>query len=205
MSPSELGDGAGPATPLPLAAPVVVLPELDWHPTQAAGSRGAATVTRIVVHRWGVTYTDETAEASSYQGVINWFSNPANQASAHVVFPGSAVPGKATQMVAWDQMAWAEAAFNPSSDDIESADAIWLGHDPAGFQTLARCVAMRLHVRALPAVWSTEKGFCRHGDLGAQGGGHTSCPTTDLHLWHLFVLAVQHELARGGFRPTWGQ
>ena len=176
--------------PNPPAAPVVVLPELDWVPTAASGSRNGGQVVRVVVHRWGVAYTDEPAEARSYQGVINFFKNPANQASAHVVFPGSAVPGKATQMVAWDQKAWAEAADNPTSDDIESADAIWLGHDPKGFQELARIVADRLHARGLPAVWSTQSGFCRHGDLGQAGGGHTSCPTTDLHLWHLFVLAA---------------
>lgn len=183
----------------------IVLPELDWKPTAACGTRGGAEVVRVVVHRWGVTYTDEPAEARSYEGVISFFENPANQASAHVVFPGSAVPGRATQMVAWDQKAWAEAAYNPSSDDIESADAIWLGHDPRGMQTLARMVAMRLHVRGLPAVHSVERGFCRHGDLGEAGGGHTACPTTDMNVWGVFVAMVKHEAARGDFRKTWGQ
>lgn len=187
------------------AAPPIVLPELDWHPTNACSSRGGAAVVRVVVHRWGVAFTDEAHEAQSYQGVINWFSNPANQASAHVVFPGSAVPGKATQMVAWDQKAWAEAAYNPTSDDIESADAIWLGHDPHGMAVLARIVAFRLHARGLPARWSAEKGFCRHADLGAAGGGHTACPTTNVALWRAFCALVQHEAGRGGFRPNWGR
>jgi hypothetical protein len=189
----------------PQVAHPVVLPELDWVPTEATGSRHGQAVVRVVVHRWGVKFTDETAEARSYHGVINHFLNTDNQASAHVVFPGSAVPGHATQMVAWSDKAWAQADFNSTSDDIESADAIWLGHDPVGFQVLARIVAMRLHVRGLPAIWSTEKGFCRHADLGKAGGGHTECPTTDLTLWHQFAAAVQHETIRGGFRPVWGR
>jgi hypothetical protein len=183
------------------AAPVV-LPELDWVPTQACGSRGGAKVVRVVVHRWGVAYTGEPAEARSYEGVIREFKNPANKASAHIVFPGSAVPGKATQMVAWNEMAWTESEYNPTSDDIESADAIWLGKDPVGFQTLARLVAMRLHERKLPAVWSEERGFCRHGDLGVAGGGHTSCPTTDVAVWRAFARAVREQSIRGNFDPS---
>lgn len=182
----------------------IVLPELDWTPTEASGSRGGSAVTRVVVHRWGVAYVDQKAEARSYQGVINWFSNPKNQASAHVVFPGSAVPGRATQMVGWSKKAWAEASYNPTSDDFESADAIWLGHDPRGMQVLARMVAMRLRGRGLPAAWSAERGFCRHADLGTAGGGHTACPTTDVALWKVFVAMVRHEYARGGFRASWG-
>jgi hypothetical protein len=195
-------DGAAVAAP---PAPIVLPDNLVWHPTTASGSRGGEAVVRVVVHRWGVAYTTEQAEASSYHGVVNFFSNPANQASAHVVFPGSAVPGEATQMVAWDQKAWAEAAYNASSDDIESADAIWLGHDPHGMAVLARIVAFCLHRRGLPATYSAEKGFCRHADLGVAGGGHTQCPTTDMHLWNAFAAMVQHEAARGGFRPSWGQ
>lgn len=201
----KIGDAAANAAArlrLPVGA---VLPELDWHPTQACGSRDGEQVVRVVVHRWGVAYVNEPAEATSYQGVVRFFSDPANQASAHVVFPGSAVPGRATQMVAWADKAWAEAAYNPTSDDIESADAIWLGHDPQGMKVLARIVAYRLHARGLPAVWSAERGFCRHADLGAAGGGHTSCPTTDMAVWHAFCALVEREAKRGGFRKTWGQ
>lgn len=185
--------------------PAVVLPELDWKPTTARGDRNGFPVNLVVVHRWGGKYTTEPAEAQTYQGVISYFSDPKNQASAHVVYPGSAVPGKATQMVSWRDYAWAEAAYNPDADEVESADAIWLGHDEPGFAQLARIVAYRLHKRGLPAVWSTRQGFCRHADLGAAGGGHTACPTTDLTLWRRFVRAVQSEHARGHFRETWGR
>jgi len=178
---------------------------LVWTPTQARGNRNGHPVSLVVVHRWGVRYTSPQAEAQSYHGVVRFFEDPGHQASAHIVYPGSAAPDEATQMVAWDDYAWAEAAYNPAADDIESADAIWLGHDPEGFNQLARIVAFRLHARGLPPVWSTRHGFCRHADLGAAGGGHTACPTTDLSLWRKFVKQVQTEAAHGGFRPEWGR
>lgn len=183
----------------------IILPALTWKPTRAKESRDGQKIVRVVVHRWGVAYTTPHAEAVSYHGVLNWFESPANQASAHVVFPGSAVPGHATQMIEWAEAAWAEAAYNRSSVEIESADAIWLGHDPHGFQQLARIVAFLLKRNGLPAIYSAEKGFCRHADLGAAGGGHTACPTTDMHLWLAFASLVKHEYQRGGFRKTWGR
>lgn len=187
------------------------LPHLIWHPTTAHSPRHGSKVELVVVHRWGVRYTSEQAEAKSYAGVVSFFKNPANRASAHVVFPGSAASGEATQMVAWDQLAWAEAAYNPVADDIESADACWtiikdgVVVDEAGLAVLARIVAFRLHERGLPPVWSHHRGFCRHADLGAAGGGHTECPTTDLGLWRRFVGMVQYEHERGGFRASWGR
>lgn len=183
----------------------VVLPELHWKETAAQGSRGGSPVDLIVVHRWGVRYTSAKGEAADYVGVVRYFLDPANRASAHVVFPGSAVPGVATQMVGWERMAWAEAAYNPTADDIESADAIWLGKDPHGLQVLARIVAYRLHKHDLPCVWSHRRGFCRHADLGAAGGGHLECPTTNIALWRHFAGLVQAEHERGGFRDHWGQ
>lgn len=184
---------------------MIELPDLDWRPTKACSDRHGSKVTRVVVHRWGVRFTTEKAEAATYLGVIRFFSNPANSASAHIVFPGSAVPGKATQMVPWGKLAWAQAAYNATSDEIESADACWVGHDMTGLAVLARIVAFRLKKRGLPPVWSHERGFCRHGDLGAAGGGHTACPTTDLAAWRHFNRLVQTEYHRGGFRRTWGR
>ena len=184
----------------------VVLPALEFKQSPNYGSREGKSVDLVVVHRWGASSVpvSEGEEKISYGGVISWFSNPSAQVSAHIVFPGSAVPGQATQMVKWGDMAWAEETYNPVSDEIESADDIWIGKDVAGMAVLARIVAFRLHVRDLPAVWSTEKGFCRHADLGAAGGGHTECPTTDTTLWEHFVSLVQAEAKRGGFRPSWG-
>lgn len=182
-----------------------VLPHLHWHPTPASGPRRGHPVDLVVVHRWGVRYVNPSGEAADYEGVVRYFSDPANNASAHIVFPGSAVPGEATQMVAWEHYAWAEAAYNPAADDVESADAIWLGADKDGLEVLARIVADRLHARGLPPVWSSRRGFCRHADLGAAGGGHLECPTTDIALWRRFVRLVQDEHERGHFRPHWGR
>jgi len=108
-------------------------------------------------------------------------------------------------MVPWDTAAWTQADYNASSVEIECADAIFLGHDPRGLQETARIVAYLLHHNKLPVRWSTETGFCRHADLGAKGGGHTACPTTDMHLWGAFCSLVKHEAARGGFRAEWGR
>jgi hypothetical protein len=181
------------------------LPDLRWKPTTASGLRHGHPIELVVVHRWGVRYVDRPGEKKSYAGVVAYFMHPANRASAHVVYPGSAVPGEATQMVRWQDYAWAEAAYNPISVEVESADAIWLGHDEDGFKQLARIVAGMLHYNRLPPVWSHRRGFCRHADLGAAGGGHTECPTTDLDLWRRFVGRVQREHERGGFRKRWGR
>jgi len=162
-------------------------------------------VSIIPVHRWGVRYTNATGEAASYRGVIEFFLDPANEASAHLVYPGSAVPGEQTQMVAWSQAAWTEAADNRRSVEIESADAIWLGQDALGLAQLARIVGYLLTRFRLPPVWSAERGFCRHADLGAAGGGHLECPTTDLHVWNAFVKMVQAQHARGGYRRVYGR
>lgn len=186
----------------------VVLPNLEWNPTETnSGSRDGKSVSLVVVHRWGASSVPvlPNEEKISYGGVISWFHNPASEVSAHVVFPGSAVPNEATQIVAWDGMAWAEENYNPVADEIESADDIWIGTDVQGMTVLARIVAYRLHARGLPAEWSTEKGFCRHADLGAAGGGHTECPTTDMTLWKTFVDLVQAEAKRGGFPESWGR
>ena len=183
----------------------VILPELRWEPTANSAPRYGHPVNLVVVHRWGVRYTTEQAEKATYEGVVNYFKERSSQVSAHVVFPGSAVPGEATQMVAWDDMAWAEAAYNPDADEIESADAIWVGGDEDGLRVLARMVAKRLEVRELPPVWSNRRGFCRHADLGAAGGGHLECPTTDMALWRRFVKLVQAEHERGHFRKVWGR
>jgi hypothetical protein len=182
--------------------PNVKLPNLIWDPTTACSPRHGSQVSRVVIHRWGERYVSEAQEAKTYQGVRNYFKNRGNGASAHIVYPGKDQP--TAQMVRWADMAWTQAAYNPTSDEVESSDELWLAPDPEELQQLARIVAFRLHVRGLPPVWSHERGFCRHADLGQAGGGHLQCPTTDLAVWRHFVLRVQYEFHRGGFRPVWG-
>lgn len=182
-----------------------VLPEVKWVPTQARGNRHGSKVHRIVLHRWGVRYSDLPHERLSYHGVINEFKDKRNQASAHFVFPGSAVPNEITQMVTYASYAWTEAAYNPTSVEIECADAIWLGMDPDGFEQLAHITGYLLHHFGLPPVWSHDHGFCRHGDLGVAGGNHPSCPTTDMKVWRSFIKKTQTHYHEGGYRKEWGR
>lgn len=182
-----------------------VLPNIKWEPTNNKGNRNGAVVSHVVLHTWGVAYKDETAEAASYHGVINYFKQASSQASAHFVYPGSAVENEITQMVDYAHYAWTEAAYNPTSVEIECADAIWLGHDPAGFEQLAHIVGFLLHHYRLPAVWSHSRGFCRHGDLGMAGGGHLACPTTNMNRWKQFASRVEWNFNKGGYRKTWGR
>lgn len=183
----------------------VVLPELEWRPTTACADRRGAQVRRVAVHRWGDKFSDEPAEARTFEGVVRYFENRANGASSHLVYAGSIGGPNCVQMVRWSDYAWTEAAFNPSSVEVESADLIWEGSDHAGAWQLARIVAYLLHAYSLPPVWSHDHGFCRHADLGAAGGGHTACPTTSIVQWRQFVSMVQREHARGGFRAKWGR
>ncbi len=175
----------------------VVLPKLAQRDSPNQSSRRGAKVTLIVVHR----------PVGSYKGSIATLMNPATQASAHAIMaPGGK---EATQLVPWDQKAWACVSFNAVSDNLEIADEAWTGEDPHGFAVAARIVAFRCHKRGIPARWIrgsellNHSGVTRHYDLGAAGGGHTD-PTLDERVWRDFMVRVQHELTRGGFREVWG-
>lgn len=182
-----------------------VLPDIKWVPTQAKGDRRGSRVQRVVLHRWGVKFSDLPHEKLSYHGVIKEFESKANQASSHFVYPGSAVPNEITQMVKYADYAWTEAAYNPTSVEIECADAIWLGHDADGLEQLAHITGFLLHHFGLPPVWSHDRGFCKHGDLGQAGGGHLACPTTNLAFWKAFVKKTQVHYHAGGYRSLWGR
>lgn len=182
----------------------VTLPTLAWEPTEAKSARAAGvTIEDVFVHRWG---------GGSYRGVLNWFSDPRNEVSAHLVYAGETGPdaGRCAQMVALADKAWTEAMFNSEGVSVESADAIWLGTDPHGFARLARIVGWLLLHEKLPAAWvrdphTHDKGFLRHADGGADAGNHLACPTTDLELWAQFVARVKAEVAHGGYRTVWAR
>lgn len=182
---------------------VHVLPDLEFVPTRAYSSRGGIRPSLVVVHRWS---------GGTLQGVESWFENPADQASSHLVYAGEAGPnaGRCVQMVKIADKAWTQSGFNPWGISIESADAIWVGDDVDGFERLAHIVAWLCHHYNIPGtavqhpdLHHSPSGVCRHGDLGAIGGGHTSCPTTDNVQWNHFMALVAGELRRGGFRPEW--
>lgn len=182
------------------------LPELDELLTPNRSTRAGVKANHVWIHVWG---------GGTYPGVVSWLRNPDADASSHVVYAGEIGPhaGAATQLVPWAEKAWTEGrAFNPHGLSIESADAIWQGHDPEGFARLARIAAYLHHAHEIPAVWvrgedllHMKPGLSRHGDGGALAGGHPLCPTADLELWRSFGKRVEAELAHGGFRPSWGR
>jgi hypothetical protein len=142
------------------------LPLLKQNHTNNQSSRHGHRVRLVVVHRWGERYTSEVQEEKIYEGVQNFFKTTQAQASAHIVYPGSAHPGECVQMVPWHMKAWTEAFYNPDSVEVESADAIWLGDDPAGFHQLAHIIAWMLHHWQLPATELTSVGVI-HGAASA--------------------------------------
>jgi hypothetical protein len=180
----------------------VVLPPLRWKPSPNRSQRLHPPVRLVVVHR----------PVGHYAGAIAAMCDPKHQASAHVIVREDGA--EATQLVPWGRKAWACAAFNSQSDNIETPDMLWTAPLTAEtrrvMRVCARVVAFRLHKRSLPAAVLfganilTGQGFTRHYDLGIAGGGHTD-PTTDMGRWLAFGEMVAEEHARGGFRPTWGR
>jgi len=157
------------------------------------------------VHVWG---------GGSFSSGCSWLSDPESQASAHLVYGGTLehAAGEAAQLVPFAEKAWTECELNPAGISIESADAIWRGHDAHGFAQLARIVALlcRLHLDACrpvsaQGILAGSHGFTRHADAGALGCGHLACPTSDLALWTQFSQRVVAEYRLGGFRSKWGR
>ncbi len=192
----------------------VILPPLSWRetPNQSARVPANRKPTLIVVHRWGNEPATTPAEARGlYAGNVSFMCSARSEVSAHVVYGGKLgnPKGQATQLVAWDQKAWTQAAANSACLSIESADAIWTGHDEPGLQQLARIVAFLCHKTNIPPTWvqsPSAVGVCRHLDLGALGNpNHHVCPTANTALWRRFMREVRDEYNRGGFRPRWGR
>ena len=174
----------------------VILPVLHWResPNQSQRDHGT-TVDLIVVHD----------TEGGYGGAVSWFANPHSEVSAHIVLKEDG--SEATQMVPYSQKAWHAAAFNSRSIGLEMAGFAKQGYGKNEWAVAARIVAFLLHKHKLPARWARHgagAGFCRHYDLGASGGGHRD-PTTDDAVWGRFCHQVEDELARGGFRPSWGR
>lgn len=185
-------------------APVILPPLKTAHSPNA--SPRLEPVRMVVVHR----------PVGSYRSAIDALrdphpGHPELRVSAHVVVRDDGA--EATQLVPWNVKAWACAAFNSQSDNIETPDVIWTQPLDArslhAFQVCARIVAFRLHQRGFPAIWLRGdallhgRGFTRHLDLGAAGGNHRD-PTADGARWRAFVAAVAAQLHRGGFRRSWG-
>lgn len=191
----------------------VVLPDLPFlgTPNESARVPADRKPTLIVVHAWGNEPATTAAQARSlFLGNCNYMRTPGRD-SAHVVYGGKLGDphGQAAQLVAWNRKAWTQAAVNSAALSVESADAIWHGHDDPGMAQLARIVAFMCHKANIPPVWAREPskvGVARHLDLGALGNpDHHACPTSAIAPWSTFMAMVRHEATRGGFRPSWGR
>ena len=172
----------------------IILPPLVQTPTPNQSSRHGTRIMLLVWHE----------SAGHYSGDVSWLCNPAAQASAHLVLREDG--GEATQLVHIDQKAWHAAAYNPQSIGVEHSNVTAKGFSTEQQLAVSARIFGFLCLRyAIPPRWSRDghsPGICRHLDLGAMGGGHTSCGPSDA-TWHRYLGMVQDEIARGGYRATW--
>lgn len=160
-------------------------------------SRGAATVTHVVVH---------TAEgALTYQSLGNYFASPSAGVSSHVGIDDT--PGTVGEYVRRDGKAWTASNANPWSVQAElCAFAAWTPDDWANHPTMlentAAWIAEEAAAFGIPiadiaatAQDSASRGVCQHNDLGAMGGGHWDCGPA-------FPIGRVLELAAGGVTPA---
>jgi hypothetical protein len=174
----------------------VTLAPLVYRRSPNQSSRHGARIDLIVWH--------ETA--GPYAGAVSWLRDPASRASAHLVVreDGRAV----TQLVPLAAKAWHAEAFNAYSVGVEHANTTAKGYaTDAQLHESARIFAwLAWHLR-IPARWArggVGRGVVRHSELGALGGGHTSCGPEDA-TWGRFLALLAHESQRGGFRKTWAR
>lgn len=169
----------------------VVLPPLVQRrsPNQSARTQ---PITHLVWH----------GTAGHYAPSVEWLCNPQAQASAHLVIREDG--GEATQLVHLAEKAWHAVAWNGFSVGVEHASpgTGFTGLDQE--QVSARVFAWLCWKLGVPPLHGLHRprGIVRHRDLGIAGGGHVDGPT-DATWFGVFLPAVQHELARGGFRKVW--
>ena len=168
------------------------LPELVQQPSRNYSSRRGARVRLFVWH----------STIGSYRSAVAWLDNSAAQASSHVVEREDGQ--QATQLVAWNDKAWTQAAYNSVAESNEMAGP---PHSLNQLRVAARICAGRLKKRGLPPRYARGGigvGFTRHRDLGAAGGGHHD-PILSPAQWALCCHLVKAEYLRNGFKPAWGR
>jgi N-acetyl-anhydromuramyl-L-alanine amidase AmpD len=145
----------------------------------------------------------------SYHGSADWLCNPKSEASAHLLTEGNGTGvDVATQLVPWDQKAWACMSFNSVSYNIEVDDDAWNGKDPEALLVAQRVFGFLCHKTGIPAQLSKrpthDHGIISHFLLGIAGGRHTD-PTEEMAKLTVFIKGVQYQVNRGGFRSTYGK
>jgi len=176
--------------------PPTVLAPILWRPSPNRSSRHGARIDLIVWH--------ETA--GDYAGAVSWLRDPRSDASAHLVVREDG--REVSQLVRLADKAWHAEAFNAHAVGVEHANRTPKGYaTEAQLRESARIFAWLCWHLGVPARWAhggVGRGAVRHSELGALGGGHTSCGPGDgdwLRFLHLLALETQ----RGGFRKTWAR
>jgi N-acetyl-anhydromuramyl-L-alanine amidase AmpD len=137
--------------------------------------RKGDTIDLIVIH---TTESHDRPDRSDVDAIVNWFDNPASQASSHVVIDAD---GHNTTCVPDAEKAWTCVNYNSRSLNIELIGYAatpkwqWLKRDRQ-LRACAKFVAywsreqrIPLHLRSLrPSL----PGVCGHMHLGVAGGGH---------------------------------
>jgi hypothetical protein len=164
----------------------IVLPKLVQRSSPNRSSRHGARVDLLVWHESAGRY--------------------AARASAHIVLREDG--NEATQLVPLGLKAWHAADYNARSVGVEHSDRLARGYSTLHqLEVSARVFGwLCLHL-GVPPVWAKGgrgRGVCYHGELGAAGGGHTSCGP-DQTGWILFLDFLHAEMQRGGFRKAWAK
>jgi hypothetical protein len=177
-------------------APRIVLPELVWKKSPNQSDRHGSRIDLLVWH--------ETA--GSYAGAVSWLCNPAADASAHLVVREDG--NEATQLVALHAKAWHAAAYNSHAVGVEHANVTAKGyateHQLRVSARIFGWLCLRLGVPPRWARGGVGRGVCYHGELGALGGGHTSCGP-DHAGWLKFLNYLHAEVTRGHYRHEWAR
>lgn len=176
-----------------MVAPVS-LPDLLWKPSPNRSSRHGHTIDLLVWH--------ETA--GFYRSDVALLRNPASQASAHLVVREDGL--EASQLVPIAEKAWTQEAFNSRAIGIEHSNITHKGYSTEmQLRVSARIFGWFCLTEGVPPRWARNgqgRGVCYHGELGAAGGGHTSCGP-DRSGWLRFLEYLHHEVNRGHYRKTW--
>jgi hypothetical protein len=146
------------------------------HYVRNKSSRHGAKVDTIVLH---ITVSGNLAGMRDIDAVLNWFDNPAAQASAHVINDRE---GHDARAVRDTDKAWACAEWNSRSVSLEQVEnnvnrtrEQWLTGSKAQLENTATWVAFWSDKFGIALTHRKGNGVCQHSDLGMPGGGHSDC------------------------------
>ncbi len=168
----------------------------DPFPTQN-GSWGSGAMMGVIMH----------TQVGNNPGTVQWFNNPAAQASAHFCI---AQDGAIVQMgpIGKGWISWAQAAGNLAWYSIEHAD----NGTPDNPLTQAQIVASAQLVECLSAFAGfplqisdspSVKGYGWHGMGGEAFGGHFDCPGDVRKAQRPQVIALAMAIRQGTPAQNW--